>query len=52
MFVTSCLTLHRSFSGDKSFLPDMTILQQLAPDLCSLLPSGCNIFLELLCGPV
>jgi len=37
--------------GDKSFLPDMTILQQLAPDLCSLLPSGCNIFLELLCGP-
>ena len=39
-------------AGDMSFLPDMTILQQLAPDLCALLPSGCDIFLELLCGPV
>lgn len=37
--------------GDKSFLPDATILQKLAPGLCSLLPDGCDIFLELLCGP-
>ncbi len=37
--------------GDKSFLPDATILQKLDPLICTLLPSGCNVFLELLCGP-
>jgi hypothetical protein len=39
-------------TGDKSFLPDASVLQLLAPGLCSLLPNGCDIFLELLCGPV
>lgn len=37
--------------GVKDFLPDDGILQKLAPGLCKLLPSGCNFFLELLCGP-
>ena len=36
--------------GDKDFLPDASILQKLDPLICSLLPSGCDVFLELLCG--
>jgi len=37
--------------GDMSFLPDASILQKLDPAICSLLPSGCDVLLELLCGP-
>ena len=38
--------------GNKDFLPDASILQKLAPGLCHLLPGGCDVVLEALCGPV
>lgn len=37
--------------GNEDFLPDASLLQAIAPDACAILPSGCNVVLEVLCGP-
>jgi pimeloyl-ACP methyl ester carboxylesterase len=38
------------FFGFREFLPDSTILQRLAPDICNWFPYGCEDFLFLLVG--
>jgi len=37
--------------GVRDFLPDASLLQKLAPGLCSLIPWGCEDFLFLIVGP-
>lgn len=37
--------------GFHEFLPNASILQLLDPLICSLLPSGCDVIMFLLCGP-
>lgn len=36
--------------GIQEFLPDASILQALDPAICSLLPTGCDVILYLVCG--
>jgi pimeloyl-ACP methyl ester carboxylesterase len=38
------------FFGFREFLPDATILQRLAPDICNWFPYGCEDFLFLIVG--
>lgn len=37
--------------GIREFLPDASFLQKLDPDICSLLPTGCDVVLFFICGP-
>lgn len=36
--------------GLQEFLPDASILQALDPAICSILPTGCDVILYLICG--
>eukprot|EP00484_Ammonia_sp_Unknown_P019414 CAMPEP_0197041064 /NCGR_PEP_ID=MMETSP1384-20130603/17662_1 /TAXON_ID=29189 /ORGANISM="Ammonia sp." /LENGTH=402 /DNA_ID=CAMNT_0042471921 /DNA_START=32 /DNA_END=1240 /DNA_ORIENTATION=+ len=37
--------------GRKQFLPGVYILNHIAPDMCEVVPEGCDEFLWLICGP-
>merc|ERR1711871_892745 len=37
--------------GGREFLPSGSLLNKIAPSLCSLLPTGCDVAIFLFCGP-